>query len=81
MSDLEAQSTKNQSANPWSFQLLTLFLLMLFAMSALTVYVAIQNSQNAQKIKDLQNFYMDERFKPEEVWWLANGSVIIAWFP
>ena len=67
MGDFEAQSTKSQAAHPWSFQLLTVLLLMLFAMSALTVYVAIRNSQNAQKIEDLQNLYMDDRFKPEEV--------------
>ena len=78
MSDLEAQSTKSQSAHPWSFQLFTLLLLMLFAMSALTVYVAIQNSQNAQKIEDLQNFYMDDGFNPEEVQWLALCQYIMA---
>ena len=76
MSDLEAQSTKSQVAHSWSFQLFTVLLLMLFAMSALTVYVAIQNSQNAQKIEDLQNLYADDRFKPDEVW---CGSVNRAW--
>lgn len=68
MGDLEAQSTKSQVAQSWSYQLFTMLLLMLFAVSALTVYVAIRNSQNAQKIEDLQNLlYTDDRFKPEEV--------------
>ena len=67
MGDLEAQSTKSQVTQPWSYQLFTVLLLMLFAMSALTVYVAIKNSQNAQKIEDLQNLYMDGHMELEEV--------------
>lgn len=67
MGDLEAQSTKTQVPQPWGYQLLTVLLLMLFAMSALTVYVAIKNSQNAQKIEDLQNMYMDDQLKAEMV--------------
>lgn len=62
MGDLEAQSTKSQVAQPWSYQLFTVLLLVLFTMSALTVYVAIKNSQNTQKIEDLQNMYMDNQF-------------------
>lgn len=69
MGDLEAQSTKSQITQSWNYQLFTILLLMLFAMSALTVYVAIQNGQNAQKIEDLQNLYMavNDHLELEEV--------------
>ena len=67
MGDLEAQSTNSQAAQPWSYQLFIALLLVLFTMSALTIYVAIKNSQNEQKIEDLQNMYMDDEFKTEQV--------------
>lgn len=65
MGDLEAQSTK--STQPWSYQLFCVLLVTLFSMSALTIYVAIKNSQNTQKIEDLQNLYQGDHFIPEEV--------------
>lgn len=67
MGDLEAQSTKSQIAQPWGYQLFSILLLVLLAMAALTVYVAIKNSQNSQKIDDLQNLYLSNHFGPEEV--------------
>jgi len=67
MGDLEAQSTKSQTAQPWSYQLFSILLLVLLATSALTVFVAIKNSQNAQKIEDLQDLYLSNHFGPEEV--------------
>lgn len=69
MGDLEAQSTKSQITQSWNYQLFTVLLLLLFAVSALTVYVAIQNGQNAQKIEDLQNLYMavNDHLELEEV--------------
>jgi len=61
MGDLEAQSTKAQTAQPWSFQLLAVVMLLVLTMCAtLTVFVAIKSSQNAQRINDLQNFYLDD---------------------
>lgn len=79
MGDLEAQSTKTQAAQPWSYQLFTMLLLMLFAMSVLTVYVAIKSSQNAQKIDDLQNIYVDDRFKVEQVLSIFHVCILQAW--
>lgn len=61
MGDLEAQSTKAQMAQPWSYQLFAvLIVLVLTICVTLTVFVAIKSSQNAQRISDLQTIYMDD---------------------
>jgi len=61
MGDLEAQSTKAQMAQPWSYQLFAVLMVLLLTMCAtLTVFVAIKSSQNAQRISDLQTSYMDD---------------------
>ena len=76
MGDLEAQSTKAQMAQPWSYQLFAVLMILVLMMCAtLTVFVAIKSSQNAQRISDLQNFYMDDI--EEEVPSYINSRILM----